>query len=96
MSEGGGPGVSGPGWVLQYIETLMAEHHLPLPFILGSDPAHFLPVDTGLALLNARRERLHPGSVPSYAAGAIAAARKAEKERCLAHNAGLKKEVPHG
>jgi hypothetical protein len=66
---------------MQYIETLMAEHHLPLPYILGTDPAHFLAVPAGLALLNARRERLHPGSVPSHAAREIALARKAVRER---------------
>lgn len=81
-----GPDVSGPGWVPQYIETLMAEHHLPLPFIMGSDPRHYLSVEAGFALLGARRERLHPGSVPSFARHAIAAARAAAKREFLANH----------
>jgi hypothetical protein len=59
----------------------MHEHHLPLDYILGTDPARYLSVPAGLALLEARRERLHPGSTPSHAACEIATARAAVRAR---------------
>lgn len=55
----------------------MSEYHLPLAFILGADPRHQLSVDAGLALLDARRERLHPGTTLGYIHRAVARARDA-------------------
>lgn len=55
----------------------MYEYKLPLAMILGTDPLHYLSFDAGLALLEARRERLEPGSVVGHVQRAIARARDA-------------------
>jgi len=73
--------VAGPGpacgWVLAYVETLASEYQLPLASIFR------LPFAAGLALLEARACRLHPGHGLSYIDRAIVSARNATRRRLL-------------
>lgn len=74
----------------------MSEYHLPLEYIVGRDPRKFLSLDAGLALIDARRERLHPGSTIGYLHRAVARARDAvrtwheERHTILPHAEFLK------
>jgi hypothetical protein len=55
---------------------MVAEYHFPLAYVLGTDPRHYLRLEAGLALLDARRERRNPGSVIGYVADAVSRARE--------------------
>lgn len=56
---------------------MTTEYGFPLPYVLGTDPRNYLTLEAGLSLLEARRERLAPGSVAGHVAGAVARARDA-------------------
>lgn len=77
--SGAGAPAAGPacGWALAYVEIFLHDYHMPLAYILGSDPRHYLSLDAGLAILDARRERLQPGSLVGHVQRAIARARDA-------------------
>lgn len=62
----------GAGWVMAYIEILSAEYHLSL-----SEVALGLPLEAGLALLEARACRLNPRYAIGYVERAIWRARDA-------------------
>lgn len=59
---------------------MTTEYGFPLPYVLGTDPRHHLSLEAGLALLEARRERLSPGSVAGHVAAAVARARDAVRQ----------------
>jgi hypothetical protein len=59
---------------------MTTEYGFPLPYVLGTDPRHYLTLEAGLALLEARRERLAPGSVAGHVAHAVARARDAVRK----------------
>lgn len=70
---------------------MMHEYHTPLHRILGVNPRDTLLLDAGLAILDARRERLFPGSAAGYLHRHVARVRDQIRTRL----ASLYRILPH-